>query len=80
MGGPDGTAANPVAANTMVHVKSGHVIGDDHWFWRADHAAGGAVTYDSNACQHGLVVEGDDVTMYGSLPSRAHAHDFKVWR
>ena len=29
VGGPDGTKADPVAAATMVHVQSGHVIGDN---------------------------------------------------
>ena len=65
VGGPDGTPANPVAAETMVHVHNGHVIGDNMWLWRADHAKGGSVTYTSNPCKNGLVVDGDDVTMYG---------------
>ena len=65
VGGPDGTASSRVGVQTMIHVRSGHVVGDNMWLWRADHAATGAVTYDGNACDHGLVVDGDDVTMYG---------------
>lgn len=49
----------------MLHVRNGHVIGDNLWLWRADHAQNGTVTYTSNPCQHGLVVDGDDVIMYG---------------
>jgi hypothetical protein len=63
VGGPDGTASDPVAAATMVHIRSGHVIGDNLWLWRADHAAGGPVSFESNPCDHGLIVDGDDVTM-----------------
>jgi hypothetical protein len=78
VGGPDGTPADPVAVDTMVHIKSGHVIGDNMWFWRADHATGGAVTYSSNACDHGLVVDGDDVTMYG-LATEHTLKDLTLW-
>ena len=49
VGGPDGTRATPVAAAAMVHVRSGHVIGDNLWLWRADHLAGGGVaSYEGN--------------------------------
>ena len=47
----------------MVHVRSGHVVGDNLWLWRADHAVGGAVTLTGNACDNGLVIDGNDVTM-----------------
>ena len=65
VGGPDGTAANPVAASAIVRVASGYVIGDNMWFWRADHTVGGAADLQHNKVNHGLVVTGDDVTMYG---------------
>jgi len=79
VGGPDGTDAARVAVDTMVHVRSGHVIGDNMWLWRADHAAAnGTVTYTSNACAHGLVVDGDDVTMYG-LAVEHTEEDLTLW-
>lgn len=78
VGGPDGTKANPVKAATMVHVQSGHVIGDNLWLWRADHAAGGPVSYSTNPVEHGLVVDGDDVTMYG-LAVEHTTKDLTVW-
>ena len=62
-GGPDGNATNPVSVETMLHVLNGNVIGDNMWLWRADHSDAGPVTYDSNPVHHGLVVDGDDVTM-----------------
>ncbi len=78
VGGPDGTATDPVAAGIMLHVRNGNVIGDNLWLWRADHAAGGPVVYDSNRCDHGLVVDGDDVTMYG-LAVEHTDRDLTVW-
>tara|TARA_B110000091_G_C13790871_1_gene465574 strand:+ start:182 stop:1993 length:1812 start_codon:yes stop_codon:yes gene_type:complete len=65
VGGPDGTNDSPVAVDTMLHIHNGFVIGDNMWLWRADHAANAPVDYSSNRCNHGLVVDGDDVTMHG---------------
>ena len=78
VGGPDGTASSPVGVGTMLHIRSGHVVGDNMWLWRADHAASGAVTYEGNACDHGLVVDGDDVTMYGLAVEHAEK-DLTLW-
>jgi len=78
VGGPDGTLSDPVGVGTMVHVQSGHVIGDNLWLWRADHAAEGPVSYESNPCEHGLVVDGDDVTMY-ALAVEHTTKDLTQW-
>ena len=56
-GGSAGTATSCVTIN------SGDVIGDDLWMWRADHGAGAGWT--SNLSKNGLIVNGDNVTMYG---------------
>ena len=79
VGGPDGTPSHPVGADVMLMIRSGHVIGDNLWLWRADHAANGNVTVGSNACAHGLVVNGDDVTMYG-LAVEHTQKDLTLWR
>ncbi|SDZ17211.1 F5/8 type C domain-containing protein [Micromonospora pattaloongensis] len=50
------------AATTLV-VNSDHVIGDHMWLWRADHGTG--VGWNVNTADTGLIVNGDDVTMYG---------------
>ncbi|WP_406836040.1 RICIN domain-containing protein [Streptomyces sp. AHU1] len=50
-------------ATTSLTVNSDDVIGDHLWLWRADH--GGGVGWTSNTADTGLVVNGDDVTMYG---------------
>ena len=55
----------PHAGRTIscVVIHSNNVIGDHLWLWRADHGDG--VAWDVNPARHGLVVNGDDVTMYG---------------
>ncbi|MFJ4322616.1 RICIN domain-containing protein [Streptomyces tricolor] len=50
-------------AATSLVVNSDDVIGDHLWIWRADHGSG--VGWTSNTADTGLVVNGDDVTMYG---------------
>jgi hypothetical protein len=56
-GGSAGTA--PSCAT----IDSNAVVGDNLWLWRADHGAGAGWTQNRSAT--GLVVNGDDVTMYG---------------
>lgn len=46
-----------------VTIHSDDVIADHLWLWRADHGEG--VAWDQNPAEHGLVVNGDDVTLYG---------------
>jgi len=75
VGGPSG---DDVQTDKMVHIKGCNVIGDNLWLWRADHYNGGE-TYDSKfPCQNGLIVEGDDVTMYGLAVEHTLA-DLVVW-
>ncbi|MFG1603575.1 discoidin domain-containing protein [Actinoplanes sp. NPDC049265] len=50
------------ATNTLI-VNSDDVIGDHMWLWRADHGDG--VGWNVNTADQGLVVNGDDVSMYG---------------
>jgi len=78
VGGPDGTADSPVAVQSMLQVRSGHVIGDNLWLWRADHASGGTPTLDSNRCDNALIVDGADVTMYGLACEHAEK-DLTLW-
>jgi hypothetical protein len=50
-------------AKLMVAIHGNHVIGDNLWLWRADHGAN--VGWTENTCDTGLLVAGDDVTLYG---------------
>lgn len=55
--------AQPGEATNSLVVNSSHVIMDNIWGWRADHGAG--VGWADNVGDHGLIVNGDDVTAYG---------------
>ncbi|MDL2079856.1 RICIN domain-containing protein [Streptomyces sp. GXMU-J15] len=50
-------------ATTSLVVNSDHVIGDHTWIWRGDH--GNGIGWNSNTGDTGLIVNGDNVTMYG---------------
>jgi len=65
-------------AKRMVRINSGNVIGDNLWLWRADHTASGTVYNSSNPCDVGLVVNGDDVTMY-ALAVEHTLQDLTQW-
>lgn len=57
-----GGAATGSATN-MVTINCNDVVGDNFWLWRADHGRG--VGWDLNKNITGLVVNGDNVTLYG---------------
>jgi len=48
-----------------VTINANNVIGDNLWLWRADHGAGSTPYWTGNPSQHGLVVNGNNVTIYG---------------
>jgi hypothetical protein len=50
-------------ATVSLRVNSNNVIGDHMWIWRADHGSG--VGWTSNTAANGLIVNGNNVTMYG---------------
>ncbi|GAA1926673.1 coagulation factor 5/8 type domain-containing protein [Streptantibioticus ferralitis] len=50
------------ATDSLV-INSHDTIGDNLWLWRADHGSG--VGWTSNTADTGLIVNGDNVTMYG---------------
>jgi hypothetical protein len=48
---------------TCFTINANNVIGDNIWLWRADHGTG--VGWTQNASNNGLVVNGNNVTIYG---------------
>jgi hypothetical protein len=68
VGGPDKTL---VSVDTMIVVNNKYVIGDDIWCWTADHgidvdgAKNPFIGWDKNVCNHGIIINGDNVTMNG---------------
>ncbi|MGW0572026.1 RICIN domain-containing protein [Streptomyces tauricus] len=63
-------------ATTSLTVNSDDVIGDHLWIWRADH--GNGVGWNTNTADTGLVVNGDDVTMYGLFVEHYQKHQ-TIW-
>jgi len=58
VGGPhEGAAAH------CLQINSNHVFADHVWLWRADHGTG--VGWDLNKSANGLIVNGNNVTIYG---------------
>jgi hypothetical protein len=61
-------------AGINLKVNSSDTIVDHTWIWRADHGSG--VGWTSNISRNGLVVNGDDVTVYGLFVE--HHQQFQV--
>jgi hypothetical protein len=61
-------------ATQSLVVNSNEVIGDDMWLWRADHGTG--VSWTTNLATNGMVVNGQNVTMYGLFVE--HYQQFQV--
>lgn len=61
-------------ATTCITVNSNDVIGDNWWLWRADHTYG--VGWAQNVAKHGLVVNGDNLTMYALFSE--HFEDYQT--
>ena len=51
------------SARTCMTINSSDVVVDHIWLWRADH--GNGVGWDKNRAANGLIVNGDNVTIYG---------------
>ena len=60
-----GFRPDPVHVDRAVEINSNNVVGDHFWIWRADHGVRGSVGWNVNTAPNGLVVNGDDVTVYG---------------
>ena len=63
VGGTD--TEKPVSVKCCATINSDHVIGDNFWVWRADH--GDHVAWDENEAENGIIINGDDVTMYALM-------------
>jgi hypothetical protein len=68
--------ASAGTATGMVTINSRDVVGDNFWLWRADHGRG--VGWNSNKNATGLIVNGDNVTLYGLFVE--HCQEYQtVW-
>ncbi|GAA1663066.1 discoidin domain-containing protein [Fodinicola feengrottensis] len=68
-----GGAAVGKATQSLL-INSNNVVGDHMWLWRGDHTYG--VGWTVNTANNGLVVNGNDVTMYGLFVE--HYQQFNV--
>lgn len=59
-----------------VQINSNNVVADQIWIWRADHGAG--VGWTTNTTKNGLVVNGENVTIYG-LFNEHHEQYQTLW-
>jgi hypothetical protein len=64
-------------AETTLTINSNYVIGDHFWLWRADHGVGTEWMDGQN--KHGLVVNGDHVTIYGLFNEHFQAYQ-TLWK
>ena len=65
----------PCKADISLEINANSVIGDHFWIWRADH--GGQVGWHLNKADYGLMVNGDDVTVYGLFVE--HYQKYDTW-
>ncbi|MFG6429993.1 hypothetical protein [Roseateles sp. LYH14W] len=69
--------AAPGRVHTALRINAHDTLVDHTWVWRADHGEG--VSWTSNPSAHGVVVDGEDVTIYGLFVE--HFQDYQVvWR
>lgn len=57
-----GTTSQLTKADNALEINSNDVLCDHFWIWRADHGAG--VEWYGNESQHGLIINGDNVSCY----------------
>ncbi|MGG1555554.1 discoidin domain-containing protein [Paenibacillus ferrarius] len=69
--------AGPGLADIDLKINSSNVIGDHFWIWRADHGTGSG--WGVNDSNYGLVVNGNDVTIYG-LFNEHHNKYQTLWK
>lgn len=60
-----GVDAEGAKVQNCVEINSSYVIGDNFWVWRADHGDG--VAWDKNTAKNGIIMNGNDVTMYALM-------------
>lgn len=61
-------------ASVSLRINSHNVIGDHLWLWRGDHGDG--IGWTANTAANGLIVNGNNVTMYGLFVE--HYQEYEV--
>lgn len=63
-------------AEVCLKINRDYVIGDHFWVWRADHGKG--VGWDTNITSNGVIVNGNDVTLYALMVEHFHKYQI-IW-
>jgi hypothetical protein len=73
-----GVQSKNIQIHTAMQINSNDVVGDHFWLWRADHGSqpGGSVRWTRDRCKNGLIVTGDDVTLYALFTE--HFQEYEV--
>ncbi|MHA4894010.1 hypothetical protein ACXZ1K_04605 [Pedobacter sp. PWIIR3] len=73
-----GVQSKNIQIHTAMQINSSNVVGDHFWLWRADHGSqpGGHVRWSRDRCKNGLIVTGNDVTLYALFTE--HFQEYEV--
>ncbi|MDR2038917.1 MAG: hypothetical protein LBQ60_13425 [Bacteroidales bacterium] len=73
-----GVQSKNIQIHASMQINSNHVVGDHFWLWRADHGTqpGGPARWTRDRCKNGLIVTGDDVTLYALFAE--HYQEYEV--
>jgi len=63
----------PCKADISLEINANSTIGDHFWIWRADH--GEQVGWNLNKADYGLIVNGNDVSVYGLFVEHYQKYD-----
>ncbi|AWK02869.1 hypothetical protein HYN56_01025 [Flavobacterium crocinum] len=73
-----GVQSKNIQIQVSMQINSNNVVGDHFWLWRADHGSqkGGDARWTRDRCKNGLIVTGNDVTLYGLFTE--HYQEYEV--
>jgi hypothetical protein len=73
-----GVQSKNIQIHASMQINSNNVVGDHFWLWRADHGSqkGGHERWIRDRCKNGLIVTGDDVTLYALFVE--HFQEYEV--
>ncbi|SDM59028.1 hypothetical protein [Pedobacter antarcticus] len=73
-----GVQSKKIQIHTSMQINSNNVVGDHFWLWRADHGSqpGGDARWVRDRSKNGLIVTGDDVTIYALFAE--HYQEYEV--
>lgn len=73
-----GVQSKNIQIQASLQINSNNVVGDQFWLWRADHGTqrGGNLRWIRDRCKNGLLVTGNDVTLYALFVE--HYQEYEV--